>query len=135
MCSISTGILGSGALTDDIFWTRILCSEESYDCPICCWVNRPQSEKFDEAFSTLESFSPQKRMKGLIYYHDRIQELKDDPTLAPFSPTPSRSSTISALATPVHTTPSKLDFAEAKDDDNEPKRSQPARRRKRVRET
>lgn len=69
-------------------------------------------------------------MKGLIYYHDRVKELREDPTLALFSPTPSRSSTMTALTTPVEITPCKLDLAEAKEEDDELQPSQPSRRKR-----
>lgn len=42
--------------------------------------------------SDYQQFSPSKRAKGLVYYSDRIDELKIDPTLAKFSPPPPSSS-------------------------------------------
>ena len=57
---------------------------------MCSWVN--QSLEETEALVDYQSFSPSKRAKGLVYYSDRVDELKVDPSLAKFSPPPPSSS-------------------------------------------
>jgi hypothetical protein len=36
----------------------------------------------------LQSFSPTKKAKGLVYYNDRVEQLAVNPSLAKFSPPP-----------------------------------------------
>jgi hypothetical protein len=55
---------------------------------MCSWVNKHDGVPFDD----LSTFSPHKRSKGIVYYHDRESELKMSPHLVSGARTPASSS-------------------------------------------
>lgn len=66
-----------------IYFGREFCTAKSHQnsaCPMCSFIN----SKVDE-MPQLQSFSPQKKTKGIVYYSDRIDELMKNPTLVPDS--------------------------------------------------
>lgn len=83
-----------------IYFGREYCPAKNHqpsDCPICSWVNKDETKYSVETISSpdhLKTFSPTKRAKGLVYYSDRVDEIKGDPTLTSCSPFHSRTTTI-----------------------------------------
>lgn len=76
-----------------IYFGREFCPAKNHkpaECPICSWINRPLDEA-NALASRVEAalFTPQPRMKGLIYYHDRIAELVASPNLVASLPSSS----------------------------------------------
>lgn len=52
------------------------------ECPICSWVNsttKPIPVSFD-------SYPRRKKVKGIVYYQDRLQQVVKDPSLTACSP-------------------------------------------------
>lgn len=72
---------------------------QSRDCPICSWVNKKQEDMAPP--TDFQRFSPSKRAKGLVYYTERIDELRVDPSLAKFSPPPPSSASKTPLSIAV----------------------------------
>jgi hypothetical protein len=66
-----------------IYFGREYCPAKSHvpsECPVCSWVTSSTKNPPTD----LSTFSPQKRAKGLVYYHDRRDELQGNPSLALF---------------------------------------------------
>eukprot|EP01031_Cornospumella_fuschlensis_P036095 gene36095-43768_t len=77
-----------------IYFGREYCPAKNHkpsDCPVCSWVNsslakRSADELMASVSDTSAVYSPSKRVKNLVYYEDRVAELRTSPGLV-MSPT------------------------------------------------
>lgn len=53
---------------------------QNAQCPICSWIHK----KDGRPPSTFHHFEVKKAAKGIVYYADRVRELRGNPTLAHF---------------------------------------------------
>lgn len=69
----------------------------------------------------LSTFSPQKKAKGLVYYHDRHDELREQPHLAVYSsPSPDKKQREGLIwDNKAAAGAARLEFAEAKEEEEE----------------
>ena len=107
-----------------IYFGREYCSAISHttgDCPMCCWVR----SKTASPPTCYEKFTKQKSKKGIVFYSDRIEELKQRKESCFFSsPTNNTHSSGFALAGPpvlsaLKKSKKRLNFPIEEVDDNE----------------
>lgn len=79
-----------------IYFGREYCTAKKHipsECPICSQLNTKVGDPGDMAVASpttppsLKSetlFTPKKRAKGIIYYEDRLSELRESPGIATF---------------------------------------------------
>ena len=116
-----------------IYFGREYCPAKDHnplECPICSWVkNNNKLPSFDELKNKLNSYSPKKKYKSLVYYDDRTTELDGQPELSYHSPySPSKSIQVRKLIDvevkdEVHKTSLAIDFEKSVTSEKKRKRN------------
>lgn len=92
-----------------IYFGREYCAAKEHKpsrCPICSWIKCSEDKAFPDPVVN-NDFEVAKRVKGIVYYRDRIEQLADNPTLAhnsPISPEKRRIKPKSAMRTNMNST-------------------------------